>query len=72
MLLHCRRDPHAEETTLLADRDWEGWWQWALHYALWNMEMTDETKNAILNDKENKTPPSLTRRGMSSGGFEIV
>ena len=50
---------------MLADRDWESWWQWALHYALWNMEMTDETRNAILNDKENKTPPSLTRRGMS-------
>ena len=62
IILICRKDPDELQEVTLGERDWIQWWMWALHYALWNMDATDEAIAREQEDKENTTA-TLTRKG---------
>ncbi len=54
----CRKDPEALQEMTVGEKDWVQWWMWSLHYALWNMDATDEAlsrmrSEAPAEDKEN-------------------
>ena len=64
-----RKDPDALQECTLEERDWIQWWMWALHYALWNMEATDEAlaREQITDDEDKEnTTSNLSRRGKIS------